>query len=263
MELNIRGDVALVTASSSGLGKASAKQLAEEGANVVVNGRDEEKLERVVSEISSATTGEVTGIPADLTDDAELTALVETTVDQFGSLDHLVANTGGPPPLRFADTDRQDWYDAFDLVVMSIVKLFDECIPHLEADGGGTIVTIAARATKEPISMNVLTGPCRMPIIGLSKTLSRDLAPVVRVNSVLPGAHETPRNQDLFEMQVNRGEYDSPEAVKRAFVEGIPADRFGEAKEFGELVAFLSSDRAQFLTGATIPMDGGASRSAF
>jgi NAD(P)-dependent dehydrogenase (short-subunit alcohol dehydrogenase family) len=263
MDLGIEGDSALVTASSSGLGKGAARSFVEEGANVVVNGRDPARLERAVEDLSGAGPGEVVGHRADLTDPDDVAALVDSTVEAYGGLDHLVTNAGGPPGKRFFETDRADWQAAFDLLVQSAADLARAATDPLRDDGGGSIVVVAARATKEPLDVNVLTGPVRMPVVGLAKTLATELAPAVRVNAVLAGAHETPRNDDLFANLVEAGEFPDAEAAKRAFVEEIPFGRFGRTEEFGDLVAFLSSDRARFLTGATVPMDGGASRSAF
>lgn len=132
MDLQIDGNAALVTASSSGLGKASAKALAREGVNVVINGRDEERLAAAKEEIEAVATGEVVAQPADLTDADEVAALVEATVDEFGTIDHLVTSAGGPPSGAFLDTDDEDWQHAFDLLVMSVVRLAREAYPHLK-----------------------------------------------------------------------------------------------------------------------------------
>jgi NAD(P)-dependent dehydrogenase (short-subunit alcohol dehydrogenase family) len=263
MDLGIEGHAALVAASTSGLGKAAAESLAAGGADVVVNGRDPDRLADAVADVSAAGSGEVVGHRADLTDPDAVAELVEAPQEAFGRLDHLVVNAGGPPALRFEQTDRADWQAAFDLLVQSAVDLLRAAADPLQADGGGSIVAVTARGTKEPLDSNVLSSACRMPVVGVVKTLSRELAPEVRANTILTGAHVTPRNEDLFQDAVDRGEFDSVEAVKAAFLDGIPFDRFGRAEEFGNLVAFLSSERARFLTGAAIPMDGGASRSAF
>ena len=143
MDLEIAGNSALVTASSSGLGKASAKALAREGANVVINGRDEERLAEAKSEVESVAAGEVVAQPGDLTEPEDVAALVEATVDEFGGLDHLVTSAGGPPSVPFLDTTDEDWYEAYDLLVMSVVRLVREAAPHLQ-DGGGTIVNVTS-----------------------------------------------------------------------------------------------------------------------
>ncbi len=257
MDLQIDGNVALVTASSSGLGKASATALAREGANVVINGRSEEQLRAATEEIENVATGEVRSIAGDITDSDDVTALVEGTVDEFGRLDHLVTSAGGPPSGAFLETDDEDWQDAYELLVMSVVRLAREAEPHLRADGGGTIVTITSRSVKEAIDSLVLSNSVRMGVVGLEKTLSKEFAPEIRSNAVLPGSHETSRIQELVDQAVERGEYDSYEAGMDDWASN-PLDRIGDPMELGNTVAFLSSPVAGYVNGAAIPVDGGS-----
>ncbi|ESP87981.1 SDR family oxidoreductase [Candidatus Halobonum tyrrellensis] len=263
MDYDIAGNAALVTASSSGLGRASALALAREGANVVMNGRDEEALEEAVEAVSAeaAEGATVVGQPADLTDEAAVEALVERTVDEFGGLDHLVTSAGGPPSGPFLETDDDDWYHAYDLLVMSVVRLVREAADHLRADGGGTIVNITSRSVKEAIDSLVLSNSVRMSVIGLEKTLSKELAPEVRSNAVLPGAHETSRIEELVEQSVERGEYDSYEEGLEARGSDIPLGRIGDPIELGNTVAFLSSPASGYINGVAIPIDGGSGAS--
>jgi 3-oxoacyl-[acyl-carrier protein] reductase len=256
MDLEIEGNAALVTASSSGLGKASATALAREGANVVVNGRDEGRLEAAAEEIRETATGEVVTVPGDLTVPEDVERLVESTVEAFGGLDHLVTSAGGPPSGPFLETTDEDWYDAYDLLVMSVVRLAREAEPHLR-DGGGTMVNITSRSVKEAIDSLVLSNSVRMSVIGLEKTLSKEFAPDVRVNAVLPGTHETPRITDLVEQAVERGDHDSYEEGLAAWAEEIPIGRIGDPMELGDTVAFLSSPRAGFINGQSVVIDGG------
>lgn len=258
MDLDIAGDAALVTASSSGLGKASARALAREGANVVVNGRDEDRLGAAVADIQADATGDVIGQPGDITDREDVTALVDRTVSAFGGIDHLVTSAGGPPPLQFLETDEDDWDAAYELLLKSVVHTIHQAAEHLRADGGGSVCHITSRATKEASATNVLSSSVRTSVIGLEKVLSRELAPEVRVNSVLPGAHETPRIEEMFEAAVDRGEYDSYEAARDARAESIPLKRIGDPMELGDTVAYLCSDRAGFITGQAIVIDGGS-----
>ena len=245
MDYELGGNAALTIASSSGLGKASATALAREGVDLVVNGRDPAKLETAVEELRDVSTGEVVGNRGDITDPQDVTDLVETTVEEFGRLDHLVTSAGGPPRRRFAETTDEDWYDSYDLLVMSVVRVVRESLPHLREDGG-TVVSITSRRTKEATPSNVLSSSVRMCIPGLMKALSRDFAPDVRANTVRPGPFKTPRNEPET--------WDS----KR---EPIPLDRVGEPREFGDVVAFLCSERSSYLTGASVPVDGGWSHS--
>ncbi|MFC5972770.1 SDR family oxidoreductase [Halomarina salina] len=260
MNLGLSGDAAVVAASSSGLGKAAATALAREGADVVVNGRDEDRLDAAVADIREVADGEVVGHAADLTEKAEAEGLVQRAVEEFGDLDHLVTNAGGPPSKSFEETTDEEWYEAYDLLVMSTVRLVREAIPHLR-DGGGSIVTSTSKSVKEAIDGLVLSNSVRMSVVGLEKTLSRELAPDVRVNAVMPGSHETDRMVDLVEQGVERGEYDSYEAGKAAWADDIPTGELGDPGEFGNVVAFLCSDRASFITGEAVMVDGGASRS--
>lgn len=257
MELDIEGDVALVTASSSGLGKASAKALAREGANVVVNGRDKEKLDDTVAGLDGVGSGEVVGYPGDLTNRADIEAVVEGTVDKFGTIDHLVTSSGGPPSGAFEDMPDEAWYNAYDLLVMSVVRAVKAAAPHLRSDGGGTITMLTSTSVKEPLDGLILSNSVRMSVLGIEKTLSREFAPEVRVNALLPGGHKTQRTEELIQQGLDRGDFDSYEDGLAHWTEGIPMERLGDPDELGDFVAFLCSDRAGFVNGAAIPLDGG------
>jgi NAD(P)-dependent dehydrogenase (short-subunit alcohol dehydrogenase family) len=256
----LSGNVALVTASSRGLGKASAAALAARGASVVVNGRDEDQLRETAAELDERHPGEVIGHAADLTDPDAVRELVERPVDEFGGLDHLVTNAGGPPSGEFLDTTDEEWYEAFDLLVMSVVRTVRAAAPHLR-DDGGTIVTIASRSVKEAIDALVLSNSVRMSVVGLEKTLSEELAPDVRANAVLPGPHETERSEKLLRDAVERGEHPTYEAALESSADEIPLDRIGQPSELGEVVAFFSSERSSFVNGVAIPVDGGTGAS--
>jgi 3-oxoacyl-[acyl-carrier protein] reductase len=257
MDLEIAGNAALVTASSSGLGKASATALAREGVDVVINGRDEERLAEAKSEIESVAEGEVVAQPGDLTEPDDIEALVETTVDEFGGLDHLVTSAGGPPSGAFLETDDEDWEAAYELLVMSVVRLAREAEPHLREGDGGTIVNITSRSVKEALDSLVLSNSVRMGVIGLEKTLSKEFAPEIRANAVLPGPHETSRIRELVNDAVDRGEYDSYEEGLDEWA-GNPLERIGDPMELGDTVAFLSSPKSGFINGTALPIDGGA-----
>lgn len=181
----LSGETAIVTASSSGLGKASATALAREGANVVLNGRDEEKLEAAIADVETeAAEGvRVLGQQGNITDPGVPDAIVEATVEEFGGLDHLVTSAGGPAPGLLLDTTDQDWYNAYDLMVMSVVRLVRAAADPLREDRG-SIVNITSRTVKEASDSIVLSNSVRMAVIGLQKTLSRELAPKVWVNAI-------------------------------------------------------------------------------
>lgn len=246
MELDIDGNAALVVASSSGLGKASASALSKSGVDVVVNGRNEDRLEEAVEDLRQDADGRVVGCPGDMTNADDVTRMVETTIEEFGRLDHLVTSAGGPTRYAFAETKDEDWYYAYDMLVMSVVRAVREAMPHL-IEANGTIINITSIVTKEASGANVLSSSVRMTVQGLAKVLSKELAPEVRVNTVLPGLYDTPRRHDEGEPGVDQSE--------------VPLGRLGDSRELGDVVAFLCSNYSSYLTGAAIPIDGGALQS--
>lgn len=186
--------------------------------------------------------------------------MVQTAVDEFGGLDHLVTNAGGPPSGPFEEMTDDDWQHAFDLLVMSAVRLIRESTPHLrEGDEQGTIVNITSRSVKEVIPGLVLSNSVRMAVIGLEKTLSKELAPDIRINAVLPGPHETERMEYMMTQEVERGDVDSYEAARELRSGNVPLGRMGEPRELGAAVAFLSSTESSFINGSAILVDGGLS----
>ena len=263
MDLQLDGTVAVVTASSSGLGKASSKALAREGANVVINGRDDRRLNDAAKEVRNVASGSVIAQPGDITDPDDVSALVGRAVDEFGRLDHLVTSAGGPTPMRPLEPDDDDWHDTFELLTLSVVRLVREAADHLRADGGGSIVTITSLAAKRSTPRNALSSAVRPSVVALENTLSKDLAPDVRVNAVLPGVHDTPRLEAIFDEAVENGEYASHEAAKEAKGDTIPMKQVGDPDAFGDAVAFLCSPRAEHITGAAVPIDGGEDSALF
>ncbi len=262
MDLGIDGNSALVTAGSAGLGLASAEALARDGANVAICGRDPDRLARAEAQLEAIGGGEVLAVETDITDRSAVEGFVEETVQEFGGLDHVVTSAGGPPPGSFLDTDDDDWYDAYDLLVMSAVWTTRAAHPHLVEGDGGTIVNITSGSVKEVIDDLVLSNSVRRAVIGLMKTISREFAPEVRVNAVLPGSHETSRIEELVESGVERGDFESYDAGLEQWASGIPLERVGDPSELGETVAWLSSERSSFVNGASVPVDGGSMRSA-
>jgi 3-oxoacyl-[acyl-carrier protein] reductase len=258
MDLGIDGNTALVTASSSGFGLACARALAREGANVVCNGRDPDRLDAAVAELAELD-GDVVGITADLTEPDDVSALVDGTVDAFGGLDHLVTNIAGPASKPFEEIADEEWLSTYELLVLSVVRTSRAAAPHL-ADGGGSIVSITSRTVREALENYGLSNAVRLAVVGLDKTLSLEFAPEVRVNAVAPGPFETGRIETLVEQSLDHGEYDSREAAYEAWAGDVPLGRPGDPAELGDLVAFLSSPRASYITGATIPIDGGVTR---
>lgn len=261
MDLEIKDNAALVTGSTSGLGKAVAESLGKEGVNVAINGRNREGVDETVSELRQICEGEIIGLARDLTNEDEVRSLVNETVNEFGGLDHLITSMGGPPSGAFEDVNTEDWYSAFDLLVMSVVHLVDESVEHLRESDGGTIVTVTSRSVKEAIDSLVLSNSVRMSVIGLEKTLSKELAPEIRANAVLPGPHETSRQQELIQATIEDGTFETYEDALAHRSENIPLNRLGDPEELGDVVAFLSSPRSSYINGAAVPIDGGLSGS--
>lgn len=255
MDLGLANDTALVTASSSGLGRACARALANEGANVVCNGRDQDRLDAAV-EALEGTPGTVRGVAADLTDPDAIDALVSETVDTFGGLDHLVTNVAGPSTARALDIDDGTWQATYDLLFMSALRSIRTAAPAL-TEGGGSIVMMTSRTTREIIEEYALSNVFRLALVGLNKTLAKELAPAVRVNAVAPGPFETGRIGTLVAESVESGRFESREAAYEAWAGDVPLGRPGEPSELGDLVAYLASERASYVTGATVPIDGG------
>jgi len=259
MDLGIEGNVALCTAASSGLGLASAEALAEEGAHVAVCGRTEARLEAAGERLREAGDGGVLTVAADITDPAQVSAFVSETVEEFGGLDHVVTSAGGPPSGPFLGTDDQDWYSAYDLLVMSVVWTLREAYPHLR-ESGGSAVAITSRTVRAVADDLVLSNAVRRAVGGLVQTLSREFAPEVRVNTVLPGPHETARIEGLIEAAVDRGDVPDYERGYEEWATDSPLSRIGDPRELGDVVAFLASERASYVNGAAVPVDGGSTR---
>ena len=261
MDLELAGDVALCTAASSGLGLASAESLAAEGADVAVCGQTDAHLDAARNRLRETGDGGVLAVEADITDPDHVSALVEQTVAEFGGIDHVVTSAGGPPSGPFLDTTDRDWYQAYDLLVMSAVWTLRETHPYLRESDSGTAVAITSRTVQEVADDLVLSNAVRRTVVGLVKTLAREFAPEVRVNTVLPGAHETARIENLIEAAVERGDVADYEAGYQEWAADVPLDRIGEPRELGDVVAFLSSERASYVNGAAVPVDGGSLRS--
>lgn len=260
MDLNLTGKTALVIASSQGLGRAIAEQLVKEGANVMLTSRDEEKLKRVADELNALGAGKAAYCRADITKVEEIQALVQAVRDTFGRIEILVNNAGGPPSGTFEQFTDEDWMKAFELTLLSYIRVIREVLPDLK-QGGGHIVNIASSSIKQPIPGLVLSNTFRTGIVGLSKTLSVELAPYnVLVNTVAPGRIATDRLIYLDEMNAQRQGV-SREAIQQQMEGNIPLGRYGQPEEFARVVAFLLSGANTYVTGSSILVDGGMIKS--
>ena len=263
MNLGISGRVAVVTAASSGLGKASAIELAAEGASVVINARREDELARAADEIGSATGAQVLAIPGDVTNEDHIRDLIAETVNNLGGLDILVANAGGPPAGFFDDFTARDYREAVELNLISTINLCREAVPHMRKSRWGRIVAITSIAAKQPVENLILSNTARAGVLGFIKSLSQQIAADgITANTVCPGYHLTERLKSLAPLTANK-EGINVEQVYARWAASTPMNRIGDPKEFAAVVAFLCSERASYLTGAVIQVDGGAYRALY
>ncbi len=257
MDLGLNGKVALVAASSKGLGKASALALAREGARVTICARSEADLEAAAEEIRRDAHAEVLAVPADLTNAEDIQRVVSATVEHFGGVDVLVNNSGGPALGRFPDLTDDDWRQAFEVVTLNFVRFVREVTPHMREKRWGRIVGIQSSSVKEPVQYLHLSNGVRPGIAGLTKAIMPELAKDgITINLVLPGMFLTSR----INPSLANGTAPVDKVVKEQLAPlaaTIPMGRLGEPIELGHLVAFLASELASYITGAVYQVDGG------
>jgi len=261
MDLGLKGKIAIVAASSSGLGKATAMTMAREGALVTVNGRHEESLAATAKEIREETGGDVIEVVGDLSDPAACDRLIAETVKARGGLDVLVCNAGGPPAGTFesiADKGDEIWLDAITMNLMSTLRLSRAALPHLEARGGGSITNIVSISVKQPIPNLILSNTARTAVVGFAKSIAAEFAPKqIRVNNVCPGSILTGRIRSLAEPKAKESGKDIEDVIAEEGA-AIPIGRHGTPQEFANAVVFLASPAASYITGVTMQVDGGA-----
>jgi len=263
MDFGIKDKVAIVAAASSGLGKATALELAAEGARVVINARNEEQLQNAANEIRSTTGSDVLTIPGDVTNEADVNRLISETKNRFGSIDILVANAGGPPAGFFDDFDAQHFRDAVELNLISTINLCRVAVPHMRERRWGRIIAITSIAAKQPVENLILSNTARAGVLGFLKSLSQQIAADgITVNTVCPGYHLTERLKSLS-TSIAQKEGVNVEEVYARWAASTPMKRIGDPREFGAVVAFLCSERASYLTGTVIQIDGGAYRALY
>jgi len=261
MDLGLKDRVAIVAASSRGLGRASALALAHEGARVTICAREQDALERAAEEIRAQTQAEVLAVTADLAHAEAIRGVVEATVERFGGVDVLVTNSGGPPPGKFPELADEDWQRAFELVTLSFVRFVREVEPHMRKHGWGRIIAIQSTSVKEPVEYLDLSNGIRPGIAGLIKAIMPDLARAgITINLVLPGVFLTRRiNPALADGGAKLDE--EVRAQLAPIAATVPLGRLGEPIELGNVVAFLASERASYVTGAVYQVDGGRTKS--
>ena len=247
MNLHIAGKIALVTGGSQGIGLAISKMLAAEGARVILSARNEERLYHEVDNIR-LNGGEAFGIAADVADATQISKLFSKSEIVLGSPDILIVNAGGPPRGRAASLDDEDWDKAYDLTLMSAVRLTKAALPYMKAQSWGRIVNITSLSVKQPIANLALSNSLRAAVTGFAKTLSSEIAGYgITVNNVAPGYTDTERLNELFKTQEE----------KLTFAQRIPAKRLATPEEVAAAAVFLSSEQAAYITGQTIVVDGG------
>ncbi|HEY6958469.1 MAG TPA: SDR family oxidoreductase [Candidatus Limnocylindria bacterium] len=260
MDLGLAGKTALVAAASKGLGRAVAEAFAREGANVAMCSRDEESIERAAEEIARGTKAQVLPIAADLSTREGCETFIQSAVARFGSIDALYVNAGGPPTGRFDDLDDAAWEKAFELTLMSAVRLTRLALPQMRTQKGGSIVYSTSTTLKQPTQYLtlILSNALRASVHGMAKTISAELAKDgIRVNAVQPGRIATERVAQI-DADLAKRQGTTAEAVRKRYEETvIPLGRYGRPEEFAAAVVFIASPRASYITGVSLQVDGG------
>jgi 3-oxoacyl-[acyl-carrier protein] reductase len=261
MDLGLTSRVAIVAAASKGLGRAVAEELAREGAQVAICARTASTLAEAAAHIRQTTGKEVFHQALDVTDSAAVTAFVAAVEARFGRLDICVTNSGGPPSNVFKDTKPEDWRSALDQLLMSTIYFAKEALPRMQKNKWGRLITITSSAVKQPVDGLLLSNSVRAAVTGLARTLANEYAADgITVNNVCPGFTRTARLDGLASTISSRTGA-KPEEVFADWEHEIPAGRVGTPQEFAAVVAFLASERASYVNGTSIAVDGGLVRS--
>lgn len=261
MDLGLKGKVALVAGASKGLGFAVAQALAADGAQVSISSRDANAIADAAKRIESATGSTVMSMAVDVRDKDALDRWVGESAAAFGGIDALMTNSGGPPAGAVVSFDDQAWQDAAELLLFSTIRMVRAAVPHMEKRGGGAILVSTSSSVKEPIQNLGLSTVLRASVSALAKTLAIELAAKkIRVNQIIPGRIDTDRVRQLDAINAKKQGV-SPDEAKAKAMAAIPMGRYGQADEFGRVGAFLLSDAASYMTGATVQVDGGQIRS--
>jgi 3-oxoacyl-[acyl-carrier protein] reductase len=261
MDLGLKGKVAMVAGASRGLGFAVARGLAAEGVKVSLSSRDEAKIADAGKRISAETGSDTLATAVDVRSADSIAAWYQKTFDKFGGIDLLYVNAGGPPAGTTLSFDDDAWKAAFELLVLSAVRMVRLAVPSMKSRGGGAIVVATSSAVKEPIPNLALSNIVRSAVAAMSKTLANELAgDKIRVNHLLPGRIDTDRVREL-DMGRAKAAGTSADDIKAAYSKVIPLGRYGDPAEFGSAAVFLFSDAARYITGASLQVDGGLVKS--
>ena len=257
MELGLRGKIALVAAASRGLGRAVAEELAREGAHLLICARGADALRDTAECIRAETGVRVVDVVADLSTLAGVARVSERALTEFGRVDVLVTNGGGPPAGPFENHSAEAWQEAIRQNLVSVVELSRAVLPGMKQQRWGRIINVTSIAVKQPVDNLILSNSVRAAVTGFARTLANEVAPFgITVNNVMPGYTRTHRLVELAERNASlRGT--TPDAERAVWEGQVPMARLGEPAEFAAMVAFLASERASYTTGASIPVDGG------
>jgi 3-oxoacyl-[acyl-carrier protein] reductase len=258
MDLQLNNKVAVVLASSKGLGKAIATTLSQEGARVIIGSRNEEELNNAATSISRLTGNPVMAITVDVADAKYVEQFIQKAAEAFGRIDILLNNGGGPPFDKFEHFDDEQWQKAFELTLLSFARTSRLVLPYMKKTGGGRIINIISGSVKAVLTNSVLSTAMRMGVVGMAKMMADEFGPYnITVNNVAPGMILTDRLQHTLPKDVD------PEQALKEKAKSIPLGRIGKPEELAALVAFLASEQASYISGTTIQVDGGASRAIY
>ncbi len=261
MDLGIKGKVALVAAASRGLGRAVAEELAAEGALLIICARNQERLKETANHIEQTEGISVIAVKADLSIAEDVSRVVNSGLEKFGQIDILVTNAGGPPAGQFESLSREAWDTATRLTLHSVLELTRQILPVMKERRWGRILNITSIAVKQPVENLMLSNSLRLAVTGFARTLANEVATYgITVNNIMPGYTRTERVEELAQMMAEK-EGISPDEFVARWEKEIPMRRIGEPREFAALAAFLVSERASYITGTSIPVDGGWIRS--
>jgi 3-oxoacyl-[acyl-carrier protein] reductase len=264
MDLELKGRAAMVAAASKGIGRAAAESLAREGCRVSIFSRDARELEKTRKDLEALpSAGQALAVAGDVTKSSDLENWFEKTSAAFGAVDILVTNTGGPPAARFLDLTENQWNIGLDLTLKSVLRLSRLVIPGMQARRWGRIVHLTSFVAKQPMDLLTVSSTLRAGLSALTKTMANQLAADnILVNAVLPGYTSTQRQIELNEIRASQLGIPVEQYAARSY-EGIPLGRAATPREIGDVVAFLASERASYLTGSSIQVDGGLVQATF